>query len=69
MDYDIVFIFKMFRACKHHWSDKKLRVLLEAGPASLNQIDEASGRILCSYDYKDIEGLALVSLLRRPTSE
>lgn len=63
MDPKFVFVFKMFRACKHHWSDKKLSVLLEVGPASLNQIDEASGRVLCSYDYKDIEGLALVSVL------
>lgn len=34
---------------------------LRVNPASLDQIDPANGKLLCSYDYKDMEGLTVVS--------
>ena len=35
-------------------------VILAVNQGSLDQIDPASNRVLCSYDYKDMEGLAQV---------
>ncbi|XP_064598102.1 dnaJ homolog subfamily C member 13-like isoform X2 [Liolophura sinensis] len=52
---------KRFNAYKHHWSENRVPVILEVTPASLNQVDPSSNRVLCSYDYKDMEGLAQVS--------
>jgi len=49
-----------FNAYKYHWSDKRVAVILEVNPASLDQVDPATRRTLCSYDYKDIEGFAVV---------
>ena len=49
-----------FNAYKYHWSDKRVPVILEVNPASLDQVDPATRRTICSYDYKDIEGFAVV---------
>ena len=49
-----------FNAYKYHWSDKRVAVILEVNTASLDQVDPATRRTLCSYDYKDIEGFAVV---------
>ncbi|XP_052814797.1 dnaJ homolog subfamily C member 13-like isoform X2 [Mya arenaria] len=57
---DKPFVKKRFNARKHHWSDSRVPVTLEVSQSSLNQVD-GSGKVLCSYDYKDMEGLALVS--------
>ncbi|WAR09956.1 DJC13-like protein [Mya arenaria] len=55
---DKPFVKKRFNARKHHWSDSRVPVTLEVSQSSLNQVD-GSGKVLCSYDYKDMEGLAL----------
>ncbi|ESP01914.1 hypothetical protein LOTGIDRAFT_238096, partial [Lottia gigantea] len=52
---------KRFNAYKLHWSDTRVPILLEVNEGSVDQIDPASQRILCSYDYKDIEGLVQLS--------
>ncbi|XP_070570129.1 dnaJ homolog subfamily C member 13-like isoform X2 [Ptychodera flava] len=52
---------KKYNAYKHHWSEKRIPIILEITPASLNQKDPATNRILTRYEYKDIEGFTLVS--------
>lgn len=36
-------------------------VILEVSQGSLDQIDATTSRVLCSYDYKDIEGMRQVN--------
>jgi hypothetical protein len=55
-----VWCWQKYDACKHHWSDTRLPVLLEVTPYSLNQLDLATNHVLASYCYKDIEGMAEV---------
>lgn len=52
---------KRFNAFKHHWSENRVPVILEANHSSLDQLDPSSNRLLASYDYKDMEGLTQVS--------
>ncbi|XP_076446613.1 dnaJ homolog subfamily C member 13-like isoform X1 [Babylonia areolata] len=52
---------RRFNAYKYHWSDNRMPVILEVNQGSLDQIDPSSNRVLCSYNYKDIEGLTQVS--------
>lgn len=52
---------KRFNAFKHHWSDNRVPVLLEVNQGSVDQIDPATNRVLCSYDYKDMEGITHIS--------
>ncbi|XP_076459341.1 dnaJ homolog subfamily C member 13-like isoform X2 [Babylonia areolata] len=52
---------RRFNAVKLHWSESRVPVILEVNQGSLDQIDPKSSRVLCSYHYKDMEGLALVS--------
>ncbi|KAL3854398.1 hypothetical protein ACJMK2_013668 [Sinanodonta woodiana] len=54
-------ISKRFNAYKHHWSDNKVPIILELNASSLDQLDPSTGRRLCSYDYKDLEGLTRLS--------
>ncbi|XP_067952104.1 dnaJ homolog subfamily C member 13-like [Watersipora subatra] len=49
-----------FQASKYHWSEAKVPVSLCVNACSLDQRD-SGGRLLCSYDYKDFEGLVVVS--------
>ena len=56
----VLSLLQRFNARKHHWSDSRVPLILEVSNCSLDQIDPASGRRLCSYDYKDMEGLTLV---------
>ncbi|KAK7111432.1 hypothetical protein V1264_011066 [Littorina saxatilis] len=51
---------KRFNAYKYHWSENRVPVILEVNQGSLDQIDPHSNRVLCSYSYKDMEGLSLV---------
>ncbi|KAH3718782.1 hypothetical protein DPMN_061589, partial [Dreissena polymorpha] len=51
---------KRFNARKHHWSDSRVPVTLVVSQSSLDQVD-GMGRLLSTYDYKDMEGLATVS--------
>lgn len=46
---------------KLHWSNSTLPVLLEVGPAAIEQKDITSGNLITAYDYKDIERIAPVS--------
>lgn len=50
-----------FNAYKYHWSDTRLPVVLEVTPCSLDQIDPTTRQKLCSYDYKEMEGVVQVS--------
>ncbi|CAG2229949.1 DNAJC13 [Mytilus edulis] len=52
---------KRFNAFKQHWSESRVPVILEVNQSSLDQIDPSTNKILCSYDYKDMEGLILMS--------
>ena len=51
---------RRFNAYKYHWSENRVPVILEVNQGSLEQIDPTSNRVLCSYSYKDMEGLTLV---------
>ncbi|KAG1687435.1 DnaJ subfamily C member 13 [Nymphon striatum] len=50
-----------FNAYKLHWSDTRLPIVLEINQGSLDQKDPTSGKLLASYDYKDIQNVTLVS--------
>ncbi|KAL8571849.1 DnaJ subfamily C member 13 [Nucella lapillus] len=52
---------RRFNAYKYHWSENRVPVILEINQGSLDQVDPTSNRVLCSYNYKDIEGLTQVS--------
>ncbi|XP_074640124.1 dnaJ homolog subfamily C member 13-like isoform X2 [Tubulanus polymorphus] len=52
---------KRYNSYKFHWSETRVPVILEVNQGSLDQIDPSTGRLLCSYDYKDMEGLTQVS--------
>ncbi|XP_077997979.1 dnaJ homolog subfamily C member 13-like [Glandiceps talaboti] len=52
---------KRFNSYKHHWSEKRIPIVLEITPSSINQKDPGTNRILCRYEYKDIEGFTSVS--------
>ncbi|EDQ93103.1 uncharacterized protein MONBRDRAFT_17362 [Monosiga brevicollis MX1] len=49
----------VFIAMKHHWSEKRVEVLLAVHGSSLCQTDSA-GKVICSYDFKDIEAICLM---------
>ncbi|XP_043196340.1 dnaJ homolog subfamily C member 13-like isoform X3 [Amphibalanus amphitrite] len=46
---------------KHHWSEQRVPVVLEAGPCSLDQRHPATGALVASYAYKDVEAVVPVS--------
>lgn len=48
-------------AYKYHWSDQRIPIVLEVGDSGVEQRDPTTNRVLATYDYKDIEGLAQVS--------
>lgn len=50
-----------FNAYKHHWSENRIPVILHVSPCSLDLIDYQTKKVLCSYNYKDMEGVAEVS--------
>ncbi|GAB0184323.1 dnaJ subfamily C member 13 [Grus japonensis] len=47
---------RRYNCYKHHWSDTRKPVILEVTPGGIDQIDPATNRVLCSYDYRNIEG-------------
>ena len=47
-----------YNCSKHHWSEKRLPLILEVDISCLNQINQLNNKILVSYDYKDIAYLA-----------
>ncbi|XP_075443221.1 dnaJ homolog subfamily C member 13 isoform X3 [Ascaphus truei] len=50
-----------YNCYKHHWSDARKPVILEVTPGGIDQIDPSNNRILCSYDYRNVEGFAELS--------
>ncbi|KAL4623419.1 hypothetical protein GN956_G19211 [Arapaima gigas] len=47
---------KRYNCYKQHWSDSRMPVVLEITPGGINQFDHHTNRLLCSYDYRFIEG-------------
>uniref|UniRef100_A0A8B9HJM2 J domain-containing protein n=1 Tax=Astyanax mexicanus TaxID=7994 RepID=A0A8B9HJM2_ASTMX len=50
-----------YNCYKHHWSDTRRTVGLEVTPGGIDQIDPHTNRVICSYDYRSVEGFAEVS--------
>ncbi|XP_016348350.1 dnaJ homolog subfamily C member 13-like [Sinocyclocheilus anshuiensis] len=50
-----------YNCFKHHWSDARRSVCLEVTPGGIDQIDPQSNRVICSYDYRCVEGFAELS--------
>lgn len=50
-----------YNCYKHHWSDTRRSVVLEVTPGGIDQIDPQTNRVLCSYDYRSVEGFVEVS--------
>eukprot|EP00795_Rhopilema_esculentum_P013369 gene13369-4225_t len=50
-----------YNAFKHHWSDNRVSTILQVTACSLDQISPSTNKKLCSYDYKDMEGITLLS--------
>ena len=50
-----------FDCTKYHWSDKRIRVIIQVGYCSVNQIDPSTGKVICKYFYKDIDNLITLS--------
>ncbi|XP_060154593.1 dnaJ homolog subfamily C member 13 isoform X4 [Globicephala melas] len=52
---------RRYNCYKHHWSDIRKPVILEVTPGGFDQINPATNRVLCSYDYRNIEGFVDLS--------
>ncbi|XP_016298741.1 dnaJ homolog subfamily C member 13 [Sinocyclocheilus anshuiensis] len=52
---------RRYNCFKHHWSDARRSVCLEVTPGGIDQIDPQSNRVICSYDYRCVEGFAELS--------
>nr|XP_028605985.1 dnaJ homolog subfamily C member 13 isoform X3 [Podarcis muralis] len=52
---------RRYNCHKHHWSDTRKPVILEVTPGGIDQIDPATNKVLCSYDYRNIEGFVDLS--------
>ncbi|XP_033022077.1 dnaJ homolog subfamily C member 13 isoform X3 [Lacerta agilis] len=52
---------RRYNCYKHHWSDTRTPVILEVTPGGIDQIDPATNKVLCSYDYRNIEGFVDLS--------
>ncbi|XP_047664694.1 dnaJ homolog subfamily C member 13 isoform X2 [Tachysurus fulvidraco] len=52
---------RRYNCYKHHWSDARKMVGLEVTPGGIDQIDLHTNRVICSYDYRCIEGFSEVS--------
>ena len=52
---------RRYNCYKHHWSDAKKPVVLEVTPGGFDQINPVTNRVLCSYDYRNIEGFVDLS--------
>ncbi|KAL7976783.1 hypothetical protein Chor_008732, partial [Crotalus horridus] len=50
-----------YNSYKHHWSDSRQPVILEVTPGGFDQINPTTNKILCSYDYRYIEGFVDLS--------
>uniref|UniRef100_A0A3B5MJC4 J domain-containing protein n=1 Tax=Xiphophorus couchianus TaxID=32473 RepID=A0A3B5MJC4_9TELE len=52
---------RRYNCYKHHWSDMRKPVNLEVTPGGIDQIDPHTNRVVCSYDYRNIEGFVEIS--------
>ncbi|KAM3822189.1 dnaJ homolog subfamily C member 13 isoform 2-T4 [Vipera latastei] len=52
---------RRYNSYKHHWSDSRKPVILEVTPGGFDQINPTTNKILCSYDYRYIEGFVDLS--------
>uniref|UniRef100_A0A287DFT5 DnaJ heat shock protein family (Hsp40) member C13 n=1 Tax=Ictidomys tridecemlineatus TaxID=43179 RepID=A0A287DFT5_ICTTR len=52
---------RRYNCYKHHWSDTRKPVILEVTPGGFDQINPTTNRVLCSYDYRNIEGFVDLS--------
>uniref|UniRef100_A0A3P9HA59 DnaJ heat shock protein family (Hsp40) member C13 n=1 Tax=Oryzias latipes TaxID=8090 RepID=A0A3P9HA59_ORYLA len=52
---------RRYNCYKHHWSDTRKPVSLEVTPGGIDQIDPHTNRVVCSYDYRNVEGFVEVS--------
>ncbi|XP_026104621.1 dnaJ homolog subfamily C member 13-like isoform X4 [Carassius auratus] len=52
---------RRYNCFKHHWSDARRSVCLEVTPGGIDQIDPQTNRVICSYDYRCVEGFAELS--------
>uniref|UniRef100_A0A8C6Y7C7 DnaJ heat shock protein family (Hsp40) member C13 n=1 Tax=Naja naja TaxID=35670 RepID=A0A8C6Y7C7_NAJNA len=52
---------RRYNSYKHHWSDSSKPVILEVTPGGFDQINPTTNAILCSYDYRYIEGFVDLS--------
>ncbi|XP_061777667.1 dnaJ homolog subfamily C member 13-like isoform X1 [Nerophis ophidion] len=52
---------RRYNCYKHHWSDTRKPVNLEVTPGGIDQIDPHTNRVLCSYDYRNVEGFVETS--------
>ncbi|KAG8009572.1 DnaJ-like protein subfamily C member 13, partial [Nibea albiflora] len=52
---------RRYNCYKHHWSDTRKSVSLEVTPGGIDQIDPQTNRVVCSYDYRNVEGFVEVS--------
>uniref|UniRef100_A0A670YVE1 DnaJ heat shock protein family (Hsp40) member C13 n=1 Tax=Pseudonaja textilis TaxID=8673 RepID=A0A670YVE1_PSETE len=52
---------RRYNSYKHHWSDSSKPVILEVTPGGFDQINPTTNTILCSYDYRYIEGFVDMS--------
>ncbi|CAN7988684.1 unnamed protein product [Ixodes hexagonus] len=50
-----------YAARKHHWSEREVPVVLEAGPQGLSQLDPSSLSLVARYPYRDLVALAALS--------
>ena len=50
-----------FTAYKHHWSERKIGLILEVSVCGIQQIDPIKQSIITTYYYKDIDNLIPVS--------
>ncbi|XP_050953803.1 dnaJ homolog subfamily C member 13 isoform X2 [Labeo rohita] len=52
---------RRYNCFKHHWSDTRRSVCLEVTPGGIDQIDPQTNRVICSYDYRCVEGFVELS--------
>ncbi|XP_073686489.1 dnaJ homolog subfamily C member 13 isoform X1 [Garra rufa] len=52
---------RRYNCFKHHWSDTRRGVCLEVTPGGIDQIDPQTNRVICSYDYRCVEGFVELS--------
>jgi len=50
-----------YNAFKHHWTDNRHSTILQVTACSLDEISTVTNKRMCSYDYKDMEGITMVS--------